>query len=100
MKAKGINFSQLDDLDNKIQIEVTDLDKKSRRNVLNKYVSEEEIKKTKKTKKAKPVCFSIPSELDRKIDEYCEIKYMKKSTFAVLALEEFLKKKLSEESGI
>lgn len=99
MDNKGLDFSKLDALDNQILTEVSDHDKKTRRNVLNKYVIEEEQTKSKKTRNAKPVSFSISFELDKKIDEYCERKYMKKSTFAVLALEEFLKKKIDEESS-
>jgi hypothetical protein len=100
---KHINLDQLDALDTQLSAGATE--QKSRRSVLSKYSAEPVIpeavevpkKKEKRVKKVKPVSFAISFELDEKIDAYCERKYMKKSTFAVLALEEFLKKKLEEE---
>lgn len=103
MDNKQINLSQLDELDTQL---TSSTEQKSRRSVLSKYSAEPVVipevevapkKKEKRVKKVKPVSFAISFELDEKIDAYCERKYMKKSTFAVLALEEFLKKKLEEE---
>jgi hypothetical protein len=96
MDDKIINFSKLDELDGHVQNDLSEIDRKTRRNVLTKYSAENPAKNIRK-KKVKPVSFAISFELDEKIDKYCEKKYMKKSTFAVLALEEFLKKKLEEE---
>jgi tRNA(Ser,Leu) C12 N-acetylase TAN1 len=105
----NINLSQLDELDTKLSS--PPLESKPRRSVLSKYTEPEPeqepelkpiappVKKEKRVKKVKPVSFAISYELDERIDQYCERKYMKKSTFAVLALEEFLKKKLEEENG-
>jgi tRNA(Ser,Leu) C12 N-acetylase TAN1 len=108
MSNNNINLSQLDELDTKLS-SPSPLDTKPRRSVLSKYTEPEPeaevkpaappVKKEKRVKKVKPVSFAISYELDERIDQYCERKYMKKSTFAVLALEEFLKKKLEEENG-
>jgi len=93
----SVDFTKLDELDSHVQTGLTDIDRKSRRNVLSKYSTDD--LQNKKGKKVKPVSFAISFELDHKIDKYCERKYMKKSTFAALALEEFLKKKLEEEEN-
>ncbi|MFE5324720.1 hypothetical protein ACFQ88_39385 [Paenibacillus sp. NPDC056579] len=97
-KPSPIDLDKLDKLDSSVHIDQDSIDNKSRRSVLTKYSEvEEDQPKAKRTKKVKPVSFSISFELDQKIDKFCESKYMKKSTFAVLAFEEYLHKRLKED---
>ncbi|TVY07337.1 hypothetical protein [Paenibacillus cremeus] len=90
-----IDLNKLDILDNDIQSEIVESQNKSRRNILKKFELESEESK-KREKKVKPVSFAISFDLDEKIEQYCNSRHMKKSTFAVLALEEYLKKVLAD----
>ncbi|MCS7460380.1 hypothetical protein N0M98_09520 [Paenibacillus doosanensis] len=96
--TNDLDLNKLDELANQTVIpENQPINKKTRRSTLDKYKSNDQPD-SKRERKVKPVSFAISYELDGQIDRYCQRHYMKKSTFATLALEQYLSKKLSEES--
>jgi hypothetical protein len=92
-----LDLNKLDELENQLK-PINDIQpNKKRRSAIEKYMSDNQ-KENKRERKVKPVSFAISFELDGQIDRYCKRHHMKKSTFAAIALEHYLKQKLEEES--